>query len=214
MSNRLHQLILAAAISGMAGGVLAQTPPPDNGPPGHPHAMHQDGGDGQDGDGQWGEDHRDSDGDHHHHRHHCHHHRHWQQHRWGHGGGMQGPQQGLMRAFHELNLTAAQKQQIHGIVSNARQQFATQRAAGAPDMMALMNPGDANYAAAVQAAKKRAADRIQRASDLKLQVYNVLTPEQKAQLSKSMADWKAGMAQHRDGAGRDGAKGPPAPANR
>jgi Spy/CpxP family protein refolding chaperone len=210
MSNRLHQLILAVAISGLAGGVLAQNAP-DNGPATHPHAMHKDGGEdgGQDRqDGRWGEDRHDGD-EHHHHHHHHHwrHHHHWHRHHhWGHGG--------LMRAFHELNLTAAQQQQIHGILSNARQQFASQRAAGAPDMMALMNPGDPNYAAAVQAAKKRAADRIQRASDLKLQVYNVLTPEQKSQLSKSMADWKARMAQHRDGAGRDGAKGPPGPANR
>jgi len=67
-------------------------------------------------------------------------------------------------------------------------------------MAVLMNPGDPNYAAAVQAAKKRAADRIQRVSDLKLQLYNVLTPDQKSQLSRSIANWKA--------------KGQPAPANR
>jgi Spy/CpxP family protein refolding chaperone len=76
-------------------------------------------------------------------------------------------------------------------------------------MAAMMNPGDPNYAAAVQAAKKRAADRIQRFSDLTLQLYNVLTPDQKAQLSKSKATWKARMAQH-----AQGPKGPPAPADR
>lgn len=72
-----------------------------------------------------------------------------------------------------------------------------------------MNPGDPGYVAAVQAAKKRAADRIQRISDLKLQVYNVLTPDQKSQLSKSMANWKARMAQR-----ADGARDHPGPANR
>lgn len=193
MSNRLHQLILAVAISGLAGGVLAQNAPDGGAGPGgpqamHPHAMHRDGG--EDG-GRDGNDH-----DHWHHHHRCHHHHHW-----GHGGGgMQGRNQGILRAFHELNLSAAQRQQIHGIVSSARQQFATQRASGAADMAVLMNPGDPNYAAAVQAAKKRAADRIQRVSDLKLQLYNVLTPDQKSQLSRSIANWKA--------------KGQPAPANR
>jgi Spy/CpxP family protein refolding chaperone len=186
MSNRLHQMILAVAISGLAGGVVAQNAP-DTSPAMHPHAMHSDGGDG-------GEDGRD--GHHHHHHHRWHH-----QGRWGHGG--------LVRAFHALNLSAAQRQQMHEIVSNARQQFATQRASGAPDMAAMMNPGDPNYAAAVQAAKKRAAERVQRVSDLKLQLYNVLTPDQKTQLAKSMADWKARMAQR-----PDGPKGQPAPANR
>jgi periplasmic protein CpxP/Spy len=130
-------------------------------------------------------------------------------------GMMGGP--GLARVYHSLNLTDTQKQQMRTIVSNARAQFAAQHdgkggangKGGAPDMMALANPGDPKYAEAVQAAKKRAADRIQHMSDLKLQLYNVLTPDQKAQLSKKMAEWKARMAQH-----TEGAKGPPAPANR
>jgi Spy/CpxP family protein refolding chaperone len=167
--------------------------------------MHDD-GEGGGPDGHWGENGRDGYDHHRHdwrHHHHRHHHHRWQRHhRWRRN-------QALMRAFHELNLTAAQKQQIHGILSTARQQFAAQRASGAPDRAALMNPGDPGYAAAVQAAKQRAADRIQRISDLKLQVYNVLTPDQKSQLSKSMANWKARMAQR-----ADGAKDHPGPANR
>jgi len=188
MSNRLHQLILALAITGIAGGVLAQSAP-DAGPggagPGGPHAM--------DKDGDWGE------GRYGHHHHHCGHRR---------GPGMMGGM-GLIRSFHELNLSAAQQRQVHGIVADARQQFAAERASGVPDMAALINPGDANYAAAVQAAKKRAADRIQRFSDLKLQLYNVLTSEQKTQLSKSVANWKARMA-HR----AQGPRGRPAPVDR
>src|ERR1019366_3185574 len=124
------------------------------------------------------------------------------------GGGPQGGQ-GLLRSFHELNLRAQQQQQLHSILSNAREQFATQQPGGAPDMMVLANPGDPNYAAAVQAAKKRAADRIQRDSDLKLQLYNVLTPDQKTQWSKLVANWKARMAQR-----AEGPKGQPDPANR
>jgi Spy/CpxP family protein refolding chaperone len=127
-------------------------------------------------------------------------------------GGM-GMGMGLLHSFHELNLSAAQKQQLHDILSKTREQFRSAKPSGPPDMMALANPGDPNYAAAVQAAKKRAADRIQKASELKLQLYNVLTPDQKTQLSKQMATWKARMAERMAQHG-DGVKGPPAPANR
>jgi Spy/CpxP family protein refolding chaperone len=202
MSNRLQQMILALVIGGLAGGVLAQNAP-DTDPAAHAHAMHGDGGEHAGRDGHWGDDGRDG-GLHrrHHHHHHWRHHHHWH-HRHG------GWNLGLMRAFHDLHLSAAQRQQIPRIVSSAHQQFATQRASGAPDRAALMNPGDPNYAAAVQAAKKRAADRIQRVSDLKLQLYNVLTPEQKSQLSKSLADWKARIAQR-----APSARDQPAPAAR
>jgi Spy/CpxP family protein refolding chaperone len=83
------------------------------------------------------------------------------------------------------------------------------KAGGTGDRLALMNPGDPNYAAAVQSAKKRAADRIQHMSDLKQQLYNVLTAEQKSEVQKRIAAWKTRMAQR-----EDGSKGPPAPANR
>jgi periplasmic protein CpxP/Spy len=132
------------------------------------------------------------------------------------GGGMEGGR-GLMLA-RGLNLTDAQKQQIHTILDTARQNAMKQmkdgkpgegKAGPMPDRMALMNPGDPNYAAAVQNAKKRAADRIQHMSDLKQQLYNVLTAEQKSEVQKRIASWKTRMAQ-RD----EGSKGPPAPANR
>jgi Spy/CpxP family protein refolding chaperone len=115
---------------------------------------------------------------------------------------------GLMGVYHGLNLTDAQQQQIHTILTNARQQ-AMKDKKPAPDMAALANPGDPNYRAAVEAAKKRAADRIQHMSDLKLQIYNVLTAEQKSELTKRIAAWKTRMAQR-----EDGAKGPPPPAGR
>lgn len=91
----------------------------------------------------------------------------------------------------------------------ALQQEAARKPGDKPDMTTLMNPGDPNYGAAVQAAKKRAADRIQRISDLKLQLYNVLTPEQKSKFAAHITEWKARMAQR-----AEGPKGPPAPAVR
>lgn len=105
----------------------------------------------------------------------------------GHGGGMM---------FRGLNLTPEQHQKIRIIVMSARLDAMKQAGSHKPgDMTALMNPGDPNYKAAVEAAKKRATDRIQRMSDLKQQIYNVLTPEQKTELGKRIADWKTRMAQ-------------------
>lgn len=211
MANRIHQLVLALALTGLAGGVLAQTgsDSPTAGadssaPPGAPHAHSRQGGDwGQGGEhGKWGGEGRGDEhwghGRHGHHHHHHHHRRHGC---WGHGGHGHGPGmmggRGLMGSFHELDLTPAQREQVHTILSTARQQHADKRqgAGGRPDMMALANPGDPNYATALQAAKKRAADRIQEFGDLQQKLYNVLTPQQKTQLTKTLAEHKAKMAQ-------------------
>ena len=209
MPNKVHQLILGVGLLGLAAGAWAQGGP--------------DAGPGGDGNGDWGH------GEYHHRHHHHHHHHH---HGWGHGrgdghddwrgdrggehdgrerGGMEGGR-GFMLA-RGLNLTDAQKQQIHTILGTARQnamkEMQDHKPGGAPDRLALMNPGDPNYAAAVQSAKKRAADRIQHMSDLKQQLYNVLTAEQKSEVQKRIAAWKTRMAQR-----EEGPKGPPAPANR
>ena len=105
----------------------------------------------------------------------------------------------LLRSFRALNLTAAQQQQVHDILARSQQarQSAIQamRANRGSDSAVLANPGDPHYAAAVQAAKQRAADQIQAASDLHQQLYGVLSAEQKAQLSKQIADRKARLAQ-------------------
>jgi Spy/CpxP family protein refolding chaperone len=129
----------------------------------------------------------------------------------------------LMGSFRGLDLTPAQREQVHTVLSTARQQHENKRpgAAGGPDMMALANPGDPNYATALQAAKKRAADRIQEFSELQQKLYNVLTPQQKTQLTKNVAErkakmaqwkakmeqWKAERAKGQQGNGRQGATG-------
>jgi hypothetical protein len=61
----------------------------------------------------------------------------------------------------------------------------------------LGNPGDANYATALQSAKTLAATRIQNESELQGQIYNVLTAQQKAQLPTVLASMKAQAAQRR-----------------
>jgi len=111
----------------------------------------------------------------------------WQRH---HGGMLLGM---TLRATRQLNLTAEQKASIKSILANAHAQMKAARASGqAPvDMSVLGNPGDANYATALQSAKTLAANRIQQESELQGQIYNVLTAQQKAQLPTVLASMKA-----------------------
>jgi Spy/CpxP family protein refolding chaperone len=217
MSNRLQQLILGLAVTGMTAAAWAQGAPDatpggggPGGPNGPPHAWHDGEGAGRGEHRQWGGDeHRDGEwghGGHHHHHHH--HHRH-------HGGwrGGEGARGGAGMVFRGLNLTGEQQLKMRTIVMTAKlsmlQQAGAHKPGAAGDRTALLNPGDPNYKAAVEAAKKHAADRIQRMSDLKLQLYNVLTPEQKSEFAKRISEWKTRMAQR-----TEGSKGPPAPAAR
>jgi Spy/CpxP family protein refolding chaperone len=167
MVNRLHRWVLAAALTGLAGGVLAQ-------PSSAPAAPDPAGGPG------------------------------WHQHR-DHGDFMGF----IMHSFHDLDLTAAQKEQMHTIMSAAHQQHAAERAAGGAIMMALADPGNANYASALATAKQHAQERIQEGSDLQLKLYAILTPAQKAQLTQNVAAHEAKMEQwkaaYAPGAGSAGA---------
>jgi Spy/CpxP family protein refolding chaperone len=117
----------------------------------------------------------------------------WHRHRGGFLLGM------TLRATKQLNLTADQQASIKQILSTARAQAKAARASGqAPiDMTVLGNPGDPNYAAALQSAKTLAANRIQSESEIQGQIYNVLTAEQKAQLPTILASMKAEAAQRR-----------------
>ena len=104
---------------------------------------------------------------------------------------------GLLHALHQLNLTPAQQQSVHTILTAAHSQFAAERkAGGAPDFAALSNPGDPNYAAAKQDLQTRMANRIQEQTQTEQAIYKVLTPEQQQQLPTILANMKAKMAQH------------------
>ena len=119
-------------------------------------------------------------------------------HKWHrhHGGMLVGM---TLRATKQLNLTADQQASIKSILANAHAQAKAARASGQAqiDMAVLANPGDPNYATALQSAKTLAANRIQTESELQGQIYNVLTPEQKAQLPTVLASIKAQAAQRR-----------------
>ena len=60
-------------------------------------------------------------------------------------------------------MTQAQREQIHALMNSERAQWKRPEGAGPGKnpMAALENPGDPGYAAAVQAAKQRASERIQ-----------------------------------------------------
>jgi Spy/CpxP family protein refolding chaperone len=110
--------------------------------------------------------------------------------RFGGGGLLLGI---TLHAAKQLNLTAEQEASIKTILSNAHAQAKAAHATGntALDMAVLGNPGDPNYATALQSAKTLAANRIQTESELQGQIYNVLTAEQKAQLPTVLASMKA-----------------------
>jgi periplasmic protein CpxP/Spy len=116
-------------------------------------------------------------------------------------GGMHGPHDqlggGFMAALRELNLTDQQKQSIKSLMTTARQQM--QATLSSTDIAALNNPGDPNYARAVQDAQNAAANRVLQRSNIEQQIYNLLSTDQKNQLPKALAQLKTTAGQHHGG---------------
>jgi Spy/CpxP family protein refolding chaperone len=111
---------------------------------------------------------------------------------WHHGHRGGGMLVGVMlRATRQLNLTADQEASIKSILSNARAQRQADAGTASIDMMTLANPGDPNYATALQSAKAAAASRLQNEVQVQSQIYNVLTADQKARLPQVLADMKS-----------------------
>jgi Spy/CpxP family protein refolding chaperone len=112
-------------------------------------------------------------------------------------GGGQMLDRPLLGALRRLDLTADQRQKVRTILMDARRQAAP-RSAGAgtaPDFTALINPGDPDHARAVQAAKDRAAQRIERSEQTEQNLYNVLTAQQKTRLTQMFAQMRTRMQQ-------------------
>ncbi len=127
-----------------------------------------------------------------------------------HGGAAGGIP--FMGALRKLNLTTEQQQSIHGILDASKPQREALRQQEHANLAALATttPDDPNYATIVQAQKTLAANAIQLRSDLAVQLFGVLTPQQKAQLPQILADAKAKMEEHRQ-QWRDSHPAPPAP---
>jgi Spy/CpxP family protein refolding chaperone len=157
MNNRTKWLMVALAMTGVAGGVVAQTSSSSSGAGTNatPGARH------------WHHDHRMMLGG------------------------------GLLHAFRQLNLTPAQQQTVHTILTAAHAQSQAERTAGGkPDFTVLSNPGDPNYSTALQEMQTRMATRLQEQSQTELALYNVLSKQQQAQLPTVLASMKAKMSQH------------------
>jgi len=157
MKSRTKWLMVALAMTGIAGAVMGQT------------ASSPGSGDPERGEG----------------------------HRWHRHGGEMMLTGGLLRAFHQLNLTPAQQQSVHTILAAARAQWEAERKAGGkPDFTVLSNPGDPNYAAALQQLQTNLANHLQEQSQTEQALYKVLDSAQQAQLVTVLASMKARMAQH------------------
>ena len=114
----------------------------------------------------------------------------------------------LLRATRQLNLSAAQKQQIKTLLSDARGQ--SKAAATAPDLTVLGNPSNSGYGAAVAALQTQASNRIENESTLASEIYNkVLSSTQQQQLPGVLAEMQAKLQQHRAAwlQGRSGGSG-------
>ena len=171
MNNRTIWLMATVASGGLAGAVVAATPsdPSTNAP------ATQDSHDGYNRDGDHGWHHRD----------------HWGQRGRFHRRGLL-----LGGALRRLNLTPDQRSQVRQILSSARSQDASLRQSVAQNFAALHNPGDPNYAAALQAAQTRAGSLVAQRSQIEKQIYGVLTPAQKSQLPQVLASIQTRMQQH------------------
>ena len=170
MKNRAKWAMAAVASIGLAGGVVAAIPSDSStNANATPSASQED---------SHGWQHRDHGGWRHHHAHG------W---RHRHGAGLLGG------ALRHLQLTADQRTKVRGILSSARAQNASTRQSIAQNFAALHNPGDPNYAAALQAAQSRASNFVAQRSQVEKQIYGILTPEQKSQLPQVLSSMQNRM---------------------
>jgi Spy/CpxP family protein refolding chaperone len=105
----------------------------------------------------------------------------------GHGEGMGERQGGMMRMLQDLNLTEAQKTQIHAILDANKSDQATH-----DEMRTLF---EAKRSGTLTAEQQARLDTLKQQTDAKMksvheQILNVLTAEQKAQLEQKRAEMK------------------------
>jgi protein CpxP len=112
------------------------------------------------------------------------------------GGASHGWRAGAVRdsrefkhVLQQVNLTPEQQTQIKAIFAQARPNMQTLRAnlRSNHEALAATSPNDPNYPALLATEKANGMARIQAASDLKTQIYAVLTPAQQAQIPAILA---------------------------
>jgi periplasmic protein CpxP/Spy len=108
----------------------------------------------------------------------------------GHHHGAAGP---FMHALRQLNLSAEQQTQIKSIFAASKPQFQSLGASmrSNAETMAAMSPTDPGYPALLVTAKANAAARIQQMSDVKAQIFALLTKAQQEQIPQIIAADKA-----------------------
>lgn len=99
----------------------------------------------------------------------------------------------FMHILHQLDLTDAQKAQIHSIYKSTWPQMESLGKSTRQNMEELMStsPQDPGYATLVENAKTNALAHIKLISDTQTQIYAVLTPEQQAKIPGIVAAEKA-----------------------
>jgi periplasmic protein CpxP/Spy len=127
-------------------------------------------------------------------------------------GHHHGPAGRFMHVLKQLNLSAEQKTQIKSIFETAKPQF---QALGAnmrssAETLASMAPTDSGYPALLAAAKTNAAARIQQMSDVKAQIYAVLSKAQQEQIPQILAADKAKWQQRHQNSAQPGTTSTPA----
>lgn len=100
---------------------------------------------------------------------------------------------GLRQVLDQLDLTPEQQTQVKAIMAQAKARLQTLRGAMNTDQFALAaaSPNDPAYPALLATAKENAAALIQFESDLRTQVYAVLTPAQAAHIPAIVAAERA-----------------------
>jgi Spy/CpxP family protein refolding chaperone len=113
------------------------------------------------------------------------------------GGHFHHRHGGLWREYSKLGLTDDQKASIKAIFTAAKPQMQTLHQQAQADRLKLLQtkPDDPNYATvAAEVAQSEATLASQRStqhSQLRAQIYAVLTPAQKTQLATQQAQWAA-----------------------
>lgn len=125
---------------------------------------------------------------------------HGARHEWSSRHGHRGfEKHGMQRLMHKLDLSAEQRTQVRDIMKKSRPQMQALRTQMRDNQRRLMdvNPDDPNYANIVaqvsQANGQAMTQMIQLRSQLRADMYKVLTPEQKQKLQEIQHKWRDRM---------------------
>ncbi|NLG75679.1 MAG: hypothetical protein GX535_05545 [Xanthomonadaceae bacterium] len=106
----------------------------------------------------------------------------------------------LARIVQKLDLTDEQRQSLRALLESSkaqRQNLHEQQRANASAALTTL-PDDPGYFAMIEKRKQLAAESIQQRSDLNVQIYALLTPEQKAQVPALIEEMKSKAGDRRN----------------